>query len=1679
MAHLNMNWICVKANSHAEDINQLTEDEHYWDGPNLCPVIFPWRFSSVFEYLKSQNIPFESITKLKISGKINSVDIRYLRELAGIASHLTFCWEHYEGEPLSFDELDGHLKYLDLSEAEIISKQWYRRIDGYDKHGCWSMGAFCDKEFSDYCHPYELDDWFIGSTTLEHLVLPSNIIRVNSIPSIKNLYAKPDSVIIKDALWEKAGLSKPIIREIEELTQSDDNNKRISNTIILDKQDNEKQHMANDKEKSEEPQNSNTGLKDEKTVENTRAEQIFKQAKSICEGGENGDKSLIDSHKAFLLFQEAAQMGNAEAQCCLGCCYRNGYGTQVDHQKARFWYDNSSNNGCLRALRHIAITYKEGQGVPQSFEKAVEWYTKAAEQGDATAQYKLGLCYYNGQGVSQSYEKAVEWFTKVAEQGNTKAQIKLKELGDCYYYGKGVPQNYEKAAGCYFKAAEHGHTESQMALSDCYLFGHGVTKNYEKAMEWQIKAAEQGDAWAQYNLGYNYEIGFGVPKSYEKAIEWYTKAAEQGNASAQINLGSCYYNGNGVPQSYEKAVEWYTKAAEQGYAMAQCQLGYCYESGLGVLMSYEKAAYWFEKAANQGSYVISPYILGDRYYWGRGVPQNSEKAVEWYTKAAKQGDAVAQRALSNCYYSGIGVAQNYEKALEWYTNAEKQGLGYGTSEYRLGYLCYWGKGVPQNYKMAVYYYTQAAEQGNGMAQCDLGSCYEKGQGVPQSYEIAVCWYALSALQGITRAQYLLGYCFENGQGVPRSYEGAVYWYTKAVEQGHADAKKRLGACYDKNSDILVSLSEKQAQKMLDNSYIVSQNMNNGFNPDQQEAILLWKDNHLVLAPPGCGKTRVLAERVTNAIDNGIKVEDMLCLTFTNRAAREMKERIDNRIGNEIVDNLFVGNVHHFCSTMLRENKVIVQKTTIIDDEEKSVIIRDIIRRCFRLDLVNVEEYYNFQHLLHQVEHNHPEDIIVRPELKRHFEDAKFMRIAREYTSYKKKYDLLDFEDLLLYGYDYLILHQNEVKRYSWIQVDEVQDLNRLQLAIIELVTAPNNPCVVYLGDEQQAIYSFMGAKLSTLSYLKDQCQGNIHHFHGNYRSPKYLLDIFNQYAEINLHVDKDILPQAQGENADLQQPQDALLMESCELREGFNENDFCAYDMAVERALSYNDGRTAILTYSNKDCDKISERLARRKVEHFKISGTDFLWTKEVKLIFSHLNVFTQPENIMSWANILMGIGVCQKMETAHQLITEANNACLRGNDLLDDARRNLIKNFIHDYPNEFVIFDTETTGLDVNNDDIVEIAAIHISNGIVVDELDLMLYTDKTIPLMLGDIENPLPDEYKKREKMDRKEGLLMFLNWVGNTPVLAHNAKYDYQILDANLQRDCRIDDLAKRWIKVHDSLAITRVVEPDLNSYKLKDLLATFNLQGKNSHLAIDDVKATKSLVDYCYKKANHVFILQNEFYANHREIIAKIKEQYGELYRHTELLLSKKAEEGKRNLLATETEYAYHYFTERGFIEELDKMKYLLPFLSEDFIPKEANLSLRQLLDKYMIELNTLRESDLCESKSLKDKVKVYISTVHRAKGLEFENVVVFDVRDGFYPFYEWNNILRDSSDPKERERAKQGIQEDARKLYVAISRAKKRLCIQYPRNNTGYGKFGWYQHPANVSPFVTCIYPMFK
>lgn len=135
------------------------------------------------------------------------------------------------------------------------------------------------------------------------------------------------------------------------------------------------------------------------------------------------------------------------------------------------------------------------------------------------------------------------------------------------------------------------------------------------------------------------------------------------------------------------------------------------------------------------------------------------------------------------------------------------------------------------------------------------------------------------------------------------------------------------------------------------------------------------------------------------------------------------------------------------------------------------------------------------------------------------------KFARKYQQYKEKRNLVDFDDLLILTYIHASQHQDRLKKYSWIQIDEVQDLSPFQFGIIDLFTDHSKENVtLYLGDEQQAIFSFIGAKLATLEWLRERCGENMHRLYFYYRSPKYLLDVFNTYANMELDVDPHFLP---------------------------------------------------------------------------------------------------------------------------------------------------------------------------------------------------------------------------------------------------------------------------------------------------------------------------------------------------------------------------------------------------------------------------------------------------------------------------------------------------------------------------------------------------------------------------
>ena len=111
--------------------------------------------------------------------------------------------------------------------------------------------------------------------------------------------------------------------------------------------------------------------------------------------------------------------------------------------------------------------------------------------------------------------------------------------------------------------------------------------------------------------------------------------------------------------------------------------------------------------------------------------------------------------------------------------------------------------------------------------------------------------------------------------------------------------------------------------------------------DQQAVIDLQQGRHLVLAPPGCGKTFILAERIIHAHAHGVDYADMVCLTFTNRASRGMRERISERTHNPVPSDLFVGNVHRFCSNYLFEQKKVPQNSAVIDDPDAESIIKSL------------------------------------------------------------------------------------------------------------------------------------------------------------------------------------------------------------------------------------------------------------------------------------------------------------------------------------------------------------------------------------------------------------------------------------------------------------------------------------------------------------------------------------------------------------------------------------------------------------------------------------------------------------------------------------------------------------------------------------------------------------------
>lgn len=875
--------------------------------------------------------------------------------------------------------------------------------------------------------------------------------------------------------------------------------------------------------------------------------------------------------------------------------------------------------------------------------------------------------------------------------------------------------------------------------------------------------------------------------------------------------------------------------------------------------------------------------------------------------------------------------------------------------------------------------------------------------------------------------------------------------------------------------------------------------------------------HLVLAPPGCGKTQILTERIRRAHAAGIPYRDMLCLTFTNRAARGMRERIDRYIGDAGTADLYVGNIHRFCSRFLYDNGIVAAGSSVIDDDDAV----SILARYLNEEEDEVKSNYNrrrgyaeiiqFAHLMHQIAHRHPRGLRLHPDSisaddvyalryickvqhreftpdflldvydhTDYYNDAIAaddydvgarqligrllykMRYAHAYTAYCRKNKLLDFEDLLLLTYDELAA-ADDFRRYRWIQVDEVQDLNAMQVAIVDRLTHPDvaagDGMVMYLGDAQQAIFSFMGAKGDTLSLLRSRCEGRIHHLGINHRSPGILLRMLNDYASGVLHVDPRLLPEPCAGAADGSED-DLRILTSDTVDAEYA--DVARFVTGLYRL--HPKETTAVIVTANYDADKISEQLQQLQTPFFKVSGTDIFSSSAVKLMLAHLNVLACETDFMAWARLLYGLGVMATPASSREFVRRLlNRAILPSDFLCYNGTMTYVQAFASTLDTgEVVVFDTETTGLSVFDDDILQIAAVRLRGGRVVpgSVFTVHMETDRPIPEMLGDTPNPILAERERQPLLGRAEGLRRFMQYAGDSVLVGHNVDYDYHILENNLRR--YLPDGVPDGPRVRfDTLKLLRLFYPDLAGYRLDDFRRRhqFGLREDNAHLADVDVDDTCRIVAHLYDKCREYRPLQLEFLA--QDGVARradrLRRNYRDIYLSAVRRLYRREADGGGPAFTDEMRTVCRRALDCGLsVPATDKLELVFRYIGSDVVDACKTPALIEQLRDYLVHVNTLKEADLCGSPVIGERV--FVSTVHKAKGLEFDNVVVFDVVDGRYPGY--YNRGNDEAEA-----------EDKRKLYVALSRAKRRLYLSWNMNRTDYhGQ----PHPRELSPFLQPI-----
>ncbi len=388
------------------------------------------------------------------------------------------------------------------------------------------------------------------------------------------------------------------------------------------------------------------------------------------------------------------------------------------------------------------------------------------------------------------------------------------------------------------------------------------------------------------------------------------------------------------------------------------------------------------------------------------------------------------------------------------------------------------------------------------------------------------------------------------------------------------------------------------------------------NPEQQEAVFYTEGPLLILAGAGSGKTRVLTHRAAYLIEEcGVRPWNILAITFTNKAAGEMRERIDQMVGTG-AHEIWVATFHSTCVRILRryiDRLGYDTNFSIYDADDQKNVMKDVCKRM-QIDTKMTKEKA-FLNVISSAK-----DELVSPEefALRAGSDFSMKRYAAVYTEYERtlrKNNALDFDDLIVKTVE-LLRNDKEVleayqQRFRYVMVDEYQDTNTAQFHLIRLLAGgEGNLCVV--GDDDQSIYKFRGANIhNILNFEEYYPNAKVIRLEQNYRSTQNILDAANGVISNNQGRKAKRLwtDRGAGDRLDFRQFENA-----------YEEAEYIAFDIAKRRREGEFDyGDCAILYRTNAQSRLLEEKLVSLNIPYKIIGGVNFYSRKEIKDILAYL----------------------------------------------------------------------------------------------------------------------------------------------------------------------------------------------------------------------------------------------------------------------------------------------------------------------------------------------------------------------------------------------------------------------------------------------------------------------------